>query len=156
MTNIALDGDFAAARFTRGRAFLRWRGFRNTRVIAGGTGLLLIVICSVFGPWIAPREAEDTDFSDVLASPSLTSPLGTEHVGRDVFSRAIRGSKIALQVAIVTAAVGVTIGVTLGLTAGYIGGWTDRIIMTAIDTLLAFPALILILAMTAILGISLT
>lgn len=132
----------------------RW--LRNPRIRFGGTVCALIVIMALFGEQLAPRGPEQVDFGHVLESPTVDRPLGTDHVGRDVFSRAIVGSRIAAQVALVSVSVAVVLGVTIGIISGYVGGWTDRLLMTVVDAFLAFPSLILILALTAVLGVSLT
>jgi len=114
--------------------------------------LLLLVLVTVLAPWIALHDPIATDPSNALLGPSGAHPLGTDELGRDLFARVIWGSRVSLPVAFVAVAVGLLVGGTIGLAAGYRGGLTDLLLMRVIDAILAFPALILAIAIVAVLG----
>jgi peptide/nickel transport system permease protein len=114
--------------------------------------LLLLVLVTVLAPWIALHDPVTTDPSNALLGPSGVHPLGTDELGRDLFARVIWGSRVSLPVAFVAVAVGLLVGGSIGLAAGYRGGLTDLFLMRVIDAILAFPALILAVAIVAVLG----
>ncbi|MGH2589138.1 MAG: ABC transporter permease [Dehalococcoidia bacterium] len=103
---------------------------------------ILLILLAVFAPVIAPYPADKVGFPR-LQPPSLTHPFGTDNLFRDMFSRIIIGSRISLGVGFAAVAVGTVFGVLLGLVSGYLGGWTDLIVNRGLDTVLAFPPLIL-------------
>ena len=121
-------------------------------VIFGVVVIIVFIILSIFAPWIAPYGENDQDMLQTLASPSLSHWLGTDELGRDVLSRVIYGSRISLLVGLVSTIISGVIGMSLGLLAGFMGGWVNSAIMRFIDALLALPPLILMLAISAILG----
>ena len=125
---------------------------RNPRVLIGGTIILLLLVGAIAAPVIAPYDPIRVDASISLESPSATHLFGTDDLGRDVLSRVIWGSRISLSVGLISVSIGFFIGVSLGLLAGYVGGVVDLLAMRAIDALLAFPALLLAIAITAALG----
>jgi len=116
-------------------------------------GLLLIIL---FAPWIAPYNPAHQDIQRRLEGPSADYWLGTDHLGRDLFSRLIYGTRVALGTAFPSVLSALIVGLLLGLTAGYIGGNVDNVILIVMDTLQAFPAIILTLALLALLGPSAT
>jgi peptide/nickel transport system permease protein len=130
--------------------------FSRWVVVGGMVVILALVIMAIFAPFIAPYSPNEQNMQAVYELPSNRHLLGTDEIGRDVLSRLIYGSRISLLVGVVTIAIGCTIGAALGLAAGYFGGWTNIIIMRFIDALLALPPLVLILAITAVLGGGLT
>lgn len=125
---------------------------RNPRMIIGGAIVLAWVIVAVFAPWLAPYNPKTVTVLDALQPPNLTHWLGTDDLGRDVLSRVMWGSRISLLVGVISVSIGLLVGTSLGLLAGYRGGTYDLIIMRGIDALLAFPALILAIAITSALG----
>ena len=125
---------------------------RNPRMIIGGAIVLAWVIVAVFAPWLAPYNPKTVTVLDALQPPNLTHWLGTDDLGRDVLSRVMWGSRISLLVGVISVSIGLLVGTSLGLLAGYRGGAYDLIIMRGIDALLAFPALILAIAITSALG----
>jgi peptide/nickel transport system permease protein len=136
-----------------------WRKFlRNPVGAVGGVILLTVIVGAVFADSFAPHEPNRQRLIARFKPPfwadggSLTYPLGTDHVGRDIWSRIIHGSRISLVVGICAVAVSMLIGVTLGLISGFMGGRPDAIIMALVDIMLAFPQLILAFAMVAVLG----
>lgn len=136
-----------------------WRKFiRNPVGVIGGIILLTVVVGAVFADYVAPHEPNKQRLVARFKPPfwaeggSLTYPLGTDNVGRDIWSRIIHGSRISLTVGICAVGVSTLIGVTLGLTSGFVGGRVDSTIMALVDIMLAFPQLILAFAMVAVLG----
>jgi len=132
------------------------RAFRSLRksplAIAGIFIIGSLLVVAIFAPHLAPYHPNETHLSERLRPPSRMHILGTDDVGRDILSRIIYGSRISLRIC--TLVVGFTIGIgsILGIAAGYRGGWVDDVIMRLADTFLAFPALILAMAITSALG----
>lgn len=121
----------------------------------GMTGLaiiLVIVICAVFAPLLAPYDPAEIDYENMTTAPSWQHLLGTDEIGRDVLSRLIYGAQVSLKVVFVSIILSLLIGGTIGLISGYVGGRTDNIIMRIMDALLAFPMLILALGIITVLG----
>lgn len=147
---------------TRKKRATGFRGFMDrlfrTRMSAAGLGvILLMLIAAVFAPVIARHDPEDQHFADALTGPSAEYWLGTDNLGRDTFSRVIYGARVSLQVGVIAVGISLIIGTILGLIAGYARiGLVDTVIMRCMDALLAFPTLVLALAITAALGPSLT
>jgi len=136
-----------------------WRKFtRNPIGVIGGIILLTVIIGAVFADYVAPHEPNRQRLIARFKPPfwaeggSITYPLGTDNVGRDIWSRIIHGSRISLIVGICAVGVSMLIGVTLGLASGFWGGRIDATIMALVDIMLAFPQLILAFAMVAVLG----
>ena len=126
---------------------------------AFGLGIIFILIVTVFfAPILAPYPDQGRGLSNLkerLLSPSIEHPLGTDNLGRDILSRIIFGSRISLRASLVVILIVLLIGVPLGLIAGYFGGKVDDIIMRFADMVLAFPSLLLAIAIVASLGPSL-
>ncbi len=114
--------------------------------------LLLIVL---FAPQIAPYEASAQKITERLEGPSLTHLFGTDELGRDLYSRILYGTRIALGVAIPAVLAALVVGLIIGTVAGYLGGWVDNALVVVMDTVQAFPTVILALALLALLGPSL-
>jgi len=114
--------------------------------------LSLVVLCAVFAPLIAPYKPNAINPFNTLRAPSSAHLLGTDQNGRDVLSRVIYGSRVSLTVGFISVGIAVMVGVPLGLISGYAGRLTDALIMRLMDAILAFPALILALAIVAMLG----
>jgi peptide/nickel transport system permease protein len=125
---------------------------RNPRMIIGGTIVLGWVFIALFAPWVAPFDPIKVNVTDSLIPPSPGHWLGTDDLGRDVLSRVMWGSRVSLSVGAISVSIGLLVGTSLGLAAGYLGGKFDLLIMRGIDALLAFPALILAIAITSALG----
>jgi peptide/nickel transport system permease protein len=128
---------------------------QHPRVLVAASLLLFLALVALLAPWIAPQDPITTHPDDNLLPPGLGHLLGTDELGRDLLSRVIWGSRVSLPVAFVAVAVGLFVGGTIGLLAGYRGGFTDLLLMRLIDGILAFPALILAIALVAALGPSL-
>lgn len=130
------------------RALLR----RHPRVAIGGSLVALLCLMALFAPLISPYDPVAVVPASSLEPPSARHWFGTDDLGRDVLSRVIWGSRVSLSVGLISVTIGFVIGVSVGLVAGYAGGWFDLIAMRVIDALLAFPGLLLAIAITAALG----
>ncbi len=137
------------------RRFLR-RLRRQRAALLALAFITLLVIVAVLAPLLAPTEPTDQDLRNVLADP-LTGDhlLGTDNLGRDVASRMLYATRIALLAALQAVAVGLLLGVPPGLIAGYLGGWVDLVIMRVNDAIMSFPPLILAIAIVGVLGVGL-
>jgi peptide/nickel transport system permease protein len=125
---------------------------RNPRMIVGGGIVLAWLIIALFAPILAPYDPIKVNVTDSLIPPGGAHWLGTDDLGRDVLSRVMWGSRVSLSVGVISVSIGLLVGTSLGLAAGYLGGKFDLFIMRGIDALLAFPALILAIAITSALG----
>jgi peptide/nickel transport system permease protein len=125
---------------------------RNPRMIVGGAIVLAWLIIAIFAPFLAPYDPIKVNVTDSLIPPGSAHWLGTDDLGRDVLSRVMWGSRVSLSVGVISVSIGLLVGTSLGLAAGYLGGKFDLFIMRGIDALLAFPALILAIAITSALG----
>ncbi len=117
--------------------------------------VLAFLLTVVFAPLLAPYGYAEQHIPDRLQGPSADYPLGTDHLGRDLLSRIIYGSRIALATAVPSVSIALAGGILLGLLAGYAGGLVDDVIVVLIDSFKAFPAMVLALAILALLGPSL-
>jgi len=118
----------------------------------GGAIMAAIVMAAIFAPWIAPFDPNAQDFTAILMPPNRAHLFGTDNLGRDIFSRVIYGARIDLVIGFLTTYVPMTYGVVLGAYAGYLGGRFDGVLMRVIDVAMAFPFLVLIIVILAILG----
>lgn len=140
-----------------GRARGGWRALvrpllRN-RLVLFGTGLVLVMVAlAVLASVVSPYDPTEMKVANALKAPSVAHPFGTDRFGRDVLSRTIHGSRIALGVALSSIAIAVVVGTVLGLVGGYFGGWADLAIGRVMDVLFSFPTLILAIAIAAMLG----
>jgi peptide/nickel transport system permease protein len=123
--------------------------------IAGAVVLFVTAIVAIFAPFIAPFDPTVGDPTALFVRPNAIYWLGTDAFGRDNLSRLIWGARISLMVGLGTSVLGVGVGATLGIVAGYFGGWLDLIVQRLMDATLAFPMLLLALAMATVLGPSL-
>ena len=126
--------------------------FKNSLAIFGGIVILILALTAVFAPVIARHDPTEIDIKSALLGPSGEHILGTDQLGRDVFSRIVYGSRISLSIGLVAVGIAAVIGVTLGSLAGYFGGRTDSLIMRFVDVMLCFPSFFLILSVIAIVG----
>jgi peptide/nickel transport system permease protein len=124
----------------------------------GAIGFVIVLaffICVIFAPIIAHYDYARQDIPSRMQGPSAKYWLGTDQLGRDIFSRLVYGSRIAFATAVPSVAIALTAGTILGLIAGYVGGLVDNVIVVIMDTLQAFPSIMLSLAILALLGPSL-
>ena len=128
------------------------RYFSKNRLAAVGGALVAVVfVVSFFAPLLSPYDPSAIDIKNILIGPSLSHPLGTDDLGRDVLSRMIWGSRVSLKVGFSAVGIATLIGILLGAVAGYYGGVLDSMIMRAVDIMLTLPTIFLILAVIAIL-----
>jgi peptide/nickel transport system permease protein len=138
----------------------RWRETLSVllanRLAAFGLVLIvLLVVVAIFAPQIARYPINADNLADRFSPPSTDYFFGTDHLGRDLFSRVVMGSRVSLQVGIVAVGISLVAGTLIGLLAGYRGGWVDSVWMRAMDVLFAFPVVLLAIALVAVLGPSL-
>ena len=141
-----------AARRSRSRAL---RAFGRHRL--GVIGLAIIVVCyaaALFAPWVAPHDPYALDLGRAFAPPGPNNLLGTDNFGRDTLSRLIYGSRISLVAGLLVVLISASVGSVLGLLAGYLRGWADTLIMRLTEVFFAFPFLVLVIAVVAVLGSS--
>src|SRR3989475_1716561 len=149
----------AESRGGGGRAARAGRARRpRWMALGGGVFVLVLVGVALAAPLIAPYDPSRQSLRGRLAAPTLAGAdgkahlLGTDHLGRDVLSRAIYGARVSLLVGLAAVVVGGIVGASLGLLAGFRGGWTDSIVMTLADAQLAFPFILLAIGIIAVLG----
>ncbi len=126
--------------------------FAHSRLAAaGGIAILLLVLASLFAPLLTPHDPDRQHLDGgIYLPPSVDHPLGTDKFGRDIFSRILYGGRVSLAIGFFAAAMSVTLGTLAGATAGYFRGVGEGVIMRVVDVLLAFPRLILLLALVAL------
>lgn len=145
--NIA-DADRKVAPTARALHFAR----RNILFVVGAAVFLAIVLAAIFAPLIAPYDPTEISFADKLNAPGLPHLMGTNELGQDIFSQVLYGARTSLLVGVVVISLAIAIGVPIGLVAGYFGGRLDTVLMRISDVFLAFPPLLLPIAITAALG----
>jgi ABC-type dipeptide/oligopeptide/nickel transport system permease subunit len=135
-----------------------WRRFRANRMaVAGLIVVVLLCLMAIFAGPLAPYHPTDDIFRGARGgAPSWEHPLGFDHLGRDLLSRIIFGSRVALLVGLLSSLISVVVGVALGAVAGYFGGRVDELLSLITDTLMAFPLIALLIVLAAVLGPSLT
>jgi peptide/nickel transport system permease protein len=147
--------DVAVAPRVRTRRRMLRRLGRRPLAVGGLTVATLFVLMALFAPLIAPFDPSDTNFSAVLQAPSSAHIMGTDDLGRDVFSRVVYGARASLEAGVLATLLAMVVAVPLGLVAGYYRGWWDPVISRATDVVLAFPFLIVAVGLAAIFGPSL-
>jgi peptide/nickel transport system permease protein len=128
---------------------------RNPLALAGLVIVVVTLLVAVFSPLLVPYDPIQPDLNVKLTAPSTAHVLGTDDMGRDIFSRILLGTRVSLTSALIIISVSMVFGLFIGLIAGFIGGWLDDLLMRLTDIFLAFPALILAMAISATLGPSL-
>ena len=129
-----------------------WRAFRRNRLaLIGGVVVVILVALAALAPKIAPWDPNRPDVRKILDRPSRAHPLGTDQLGRDVFSRMLYGARVSLAVGFVSVGIATLIGIALGAAAGFHGGTIDAMVMRLVDLMLVFPRLFLLLAVLAFL-----
>lgn len=132
--------------------FIDYLNRKNIILILGIIISIFIICITIFAPFIEPHNPTKMELSQKFIPPCSEFILGTDHMGRDILSRIIEGSRVSLLTAVFVVAISVVIGLILGLISGYMGGTIDMIIMRIVDVLLAFPAIIFALAISTVLG----
>ncbi|MCE7792653.1 ABC transporter permease [Salipaludibacillus sp. CUR1] len=130
-----------------------WRKLKTNRIaMAGGILILFFIVVSIIGPYFTSLDPNAPDVSSRLQGPSSEHWFGTDHHGRDIFTRIIHGMSITLYIGFSSVAIGMVVGVLIGIIAGYYGKRTDAILMRIMDVFLAFPGILLALGIVAVLG----
>jgi peptide/nickel transport system permease protein len=125
---------------------------RNPLAVLGAMIVLALVIIAIFAPFFATHSPYTVELTDRLQPPSKEFWLGTDELGRDIWSRIVFGARITLIIVVLVAAIAAPLGTIVGAVSGYLGGWADRILMGITDIFLSMPKLILALAFVAALG----
>ncbi|WP_404448819.1 ABC transporter permease [Sutcliffiella horikoshii] len=138
---------------------VRWKTFykklaKNKAAMAGAFIIIFVILMGIFAPLLATHDPDTTNVMNKLKPPSAENYLGTDDLGRDIFSRLLFGARISLGIGFVSTILGAIVGVTLGIVSGYYGRWIDSLIMRICDVLLAFPGILLALAIVSVLGAS--
>ena len=144
-------GSALQARCVRLRAGARALA-RSPLALSGLAVVGLLLVCAAAAPWLAPHPPDAQDLAARLAPPGPGHWLGTDALGRDVLSRLVHGSRVTLEIVLLVAAIAAPAGLVLGCAAGYAGGFVDACLMRLADVVLAFPRLVLALALAAALG----
>ena len=118
--------------------------------------MAMIVAAAAFAPWVAPFDPEGQDFDAILLAPNLTHLFGTDNLGRDIFSRVLYGARLDITAGFIMTFVPMIYGVLIGAYAGYRGGWTDTLIGGITNVAIAFPFLVMIIVVVAVIGPGIT
>jgi peptide/nickel transport system permease protein len=151
---VAIPSARAASERGRVQRYAFWWA-RRPRLLVFSSVIAIMVLIGVFAPVIAPYDPLKTRPAQALKSPSRSHLAGTDSLGRDTFSRVVFGARISLSVAVIAVSIALAGGVSLGLIAGYFGGLLDNLLSRIIDAQLAFPGILLAIAITSALGPSL-
>lgn len=128
------------------------RLLRNKLAVAGMIIIVLFIIAAIFAPLLAPYDPTEQTLLQRRQPPSRKHWMGLDEVGRDIFSRVIYGARVSLQIGILSVSLAIVVGAILGAIAGFLRGWVDELVMRFMDILLAFPGLLLAIAVVSILG----
>ncbi len=132
-----------------------WKRFKKNKLAVAGGGLVFgLLLIAAFAPLISHYDPTEINVEHILETPSPSHILGTDELGRDVFSRMLYGARISLAVGFVAVGIATFIGIILGSLAGYYGGWVETMIMRFVDIMLCIPAFFLVLTVIAFLGSS--
>jgi len=153
-TGLVDDAGHVAARLRR--AALSERRWSNVTLYAGVGILAVLLLLGLTASWIAPYNPSALDLTHQLQSPTWAHPMGTDTFGRDVFSRVLHALRLDLEVTFAITYAPLVVGVVIGALAGWFGGWLDTIVMRTVDAVIAFPFLVLVIAIVAIEGPGLT
>jgi peptide/nickel transport system permease protein len=133
-------------------ANLASRGLAGWAILIGAAIVAVMAVMTVVAPWISPYNPIAINVGPILSPPSAEFPLGTNHLGQDMLSRVYSGGAIMFQVAVLSVIVCLVVGVPIGLFASYLGGYTDKVASLVMDSIYAFPGLVLAIAIAAMLG----
>lgn len=129
-----------------------WSFLADPKAAVGATILALLILMALSADVLAPYDPAEQNFDESLVDPSGDHFLGTDRLGRDVFSRIIHGSRISLRIGFISVGIAAVVGLPLGILAGFFGGWIDEVLMRLTDAMIAFPNLIFLLGVVAVLG----
>ncbi len=128
------------------------RLLKNKMAMVGLVFVLIVVLAAVLAAWVAPYHYKEPDFKDIRKPPSAKHLMGTDKLGRDVFSRIIWGAQVSVTVAVVGSLTALVIGLTYGSIAGYLGGRIDNYMMRFVDVMYAFPTILFVILIMVVLG----
>lgn len=134
----------------------RKKFFQNKMAVLGSIVIILFVILSVFAPLFTKLDPNQTDLLNIRGCPNAEHILGTDDLGRDIFTRLLYGGRISIAVGVISMALQLAIGVTVGTLAGYFGGILDKIVMRIVDVIMCFPFFVIAIALASVLGGSMT
>lgn len=152
MSDVTLDANVNEARSRGVLGDMAAKFLRHRLGMAGLIVIVAMIVCAVFAPWLAPYDPFKLHYEAIGAPPSADHWLGTDEIGRDLLSRLIYGTRVSLQIVSFSTVLSLVGGSLIGLLSGYVGGRVDDLIMRGMDILLAFPLLVLALAIIAVLG----
>ncbi len=155
MSQQALNARQAPSKRQQFRKYWLGRLLRKPTAVVGGTIVVGLLVVAALAPLLAPHSPTATFPGATLQPPSLRFPFGTDDLGRDVFSRVVYGTRISVQVGVIAVSIALVVGTAIGLLVGYFGGFIDNAVMRIMDVVLAFPEILLAIAIVAILGPSL-
>ena len=149
-----LDAHLAASRRADSPGRRALRRFMSHRLAVGSVVFMVVMVSVIFplAPLVAPIHPHRIELSEVGEAPSLAHPLGTDLTGRDVWSRLVFGGRVSISVGLVAVIIYTSIGLVVGCLSGYIGGTTDAVIMRITDTVMAFPVIVILISVVAIVG----
>ena len=149
-----LDAHLAASRRSDSPGHRALRRFLSHRLAVGCVVFMVIMVSVIFplAPLVAPIHPHRIELSEVGEAPSLAHPLGTDLTGRDVWSRLVFGGRVSISVGLVAVIIYTSIGLVVGCLSGYVGGTTDTVIMRITDTVMAFPVIVILISVVAIVG----
>ena len=140
-----------------GNVFATLRKVCGTPTGAVGLVIVLLVLgCAIFAPWVATHNPDALDVMNRFSRPTAAHWLGTDHLGRDLFSRMVHGASIAMQIAMASISIALTLGTGLGILAAYLPARSERFVLIVFDVISSFPSLVLALAVVAVFGPSTT
>jgi len=145
----SLDVTLRSERPSLGR-LLGWRP--DTALVVGASVLLVILAASFLTSWLRPELSTAQDLTNVLKPPSASHLFGTDNFGRDIFTRVVTAAQLDLQIGIICTVLPFVLGVSLGSLAGYLGGIVDALVMRTVDVISAFPFMVIVIAIIAMLG----
>ncbi|MFO8058040.1 MAG: ABC transporter permease [bacterium] len=128
------------------------KGFGKTAFRTGGIIVLLLLVAAAFSPWLSPYDPAAQNLAERLSGPSLSHPLGQDQHGRDILSLVIYGARVSVIVGVGTVLLSAVVGFIAGAVSGLKGGVWDQVIMRVVDVLLAFPGILLAIALVAVTG----
>lgn len=154
MTTLAVDANLTEGLLANKQKShsLFGRLARNRAALIGMILTAIVVFAAIFADFLAPYDPLTLSLMERLSPPSATHWMGTDHLGRDVLSRVIYGARISIQIGVVSIALGTLFGLIVGAVAGYVGGRVDSILMSLMDAIYSFPAILLALALVAAIG----
>ncbi|MEI4487391.1 ABC transporter permease [Frigidibacter sp. MR17.14] len=125
---------------------------RNLVTAIAGVLIVVLMVVAIIGPYIVPHDPLQTNLREVLRPPSASYWFGTDHLGRDIFSRVITAARLDFAIAIIAVALSAAAGTAVGAFSGYLGGWVDKLLSRLVDVMMAFPLFVAAMALVAVLG----